>query len=849
MDARIKQLFGLVAALIAVAAAIFGVTGAGASTPGRARLGSAARLPQGAKLTGSLPASTPIQLSIALQPRDPAGLQAFANAVSTPGSAQYHHYLTVSQFANRFGATPAAIAAVQRSLRTEGLSVQAPMANHLTMLASGSTAQVEHAFATKLSQVKLANGKSAYANTSAPTIAPNIAPDVQGVIGFNNFPVEQPEGLQRPTRALRPRAVKRQIATGGPQPCSDAQAEMQSSGGYTADYVAAAYNFSGLYGAGDTGSGQTVALFELEPYSAADIAAYQSCYQTHAAVTPVLVGTAPTGSDDTEAALDIENITGIAPSANVLVYEAANGGTGPIQEYATIVSQDRAKVISSSWGGCEYYQTNGGTDRSLIDAENSIFQEAAAQGQSLYIASGDAGSTACNQANTSNTSLSVQDPSSQPYATGVGGTNIYNTSGGGVTLWAPGEPLSQGIWNDGVISGKASATTGGVSSDWTMPSYQAGAAGAVGVINSNSSGSQCGAASGSYCREVPDVSALGDPDTGYDIYANGSWRVVGGTSAAAPLWAAFTALSNASARCRGIPVGFVNPALYRLASTAYASNLADVDTASFNGATDNDPFDTTTGLYPVAAGYDMATGLGTPVSVTLANSLCTGASPAYAISVSNPGTQKSTVGRHVSVTIHASDAGHAKLAYAASGLPAGLSINSSTGVISGTTSKTQTTTVTVAAEDAYHNVGSTKFTWKVGSSVFASVKSLKVTGVGKRKPRISFKVSASSGSAKLKQVWISLPKGFSLGRSKKGITVRNGGKVKFSSKRRGRKLTITLKSAQRAVVVTLSRPSLSVSKSLAKKVKKRKVKKLNFTVGARNTRRVQGSVRVRVGVS
>src|SRR4029077_8085531 len=145
--------------------------------------------------------------------------------------------------------------------------------------------------------------------------------------------------------------------------------------------------------------------------------------------------------------------------------------------------------------------------------------------------------------------------------------------------------------------------------------YQSDAPSFLHVINANSSGTPSAASSGD-CSEVPDVPAAGDPATGYMIYWNGAnsagpgqltgWQAVGGTSGAAPAWAAMIALTNASARCGGGPIGFANPALYPAAATAYPSDFNDVMSGS------NDMTGLNGGMFPAGSGYDMATGLGPP---------------------------------------------------------------------------------------------------------------------------------------------------------------------------------------------------------------------------------------------
>ena len=142
--------------------------------------------------------------------------------------------------------------------------------------------------------------------------------------------------------------------TGGPQPCSTAVTDAPDNDAYTADQIASAYNFSSLYGAGDEGAGITVALFELEPNLTSDIAAYQTCYGTSATVNYIKEdGGAGTGAGEGEAALDIEDIIGLAPKATIDVYQAPNSDTGLIDNYTAIVDEDTAQVVSTSWGECE----------------------------------------------------------------------------------------------------------------------------------------------------------------------------------------------------------------------------------------------------------------------------------------------------------------------------------------------------------------------------------------------------------------------------------------------------------------------------------------------------------------
>ncbi len=404
-------------------------------------------------------------------------------------------------------------------------------------------------------------------------------------------------------RRIRRRRPTAPLAT-GPTACSAASAVTDA---YTANQLAGAYGFAtGAYAGGRLGAGETVALFELEHYSSTDISSYESCYGISTKVNETNVNGGATGSasGSGEAALDIEDVAGLAPSATIDVYEAPNTNTGLIDEYEAIADNDTAQVVSSSWGECEPLSTP-----SVVDAEETIFEMMATQGQSMMAAAGDDGSTACYGQTTPPVSeeLAVSDPASDPYVTGVGGTDLTSL----------GSPPTETVWNESSASNGAGG--GGISEDWTMPSWQQ----SLGV-NSDSSGSPCDAASGSDCREVPDVSASSDPHNGgYAVFYNGHWTDIGGTSAASPLWAAATALADEG--CTS-PAGLLNPALY-----THAADLNDIT----SGTNDYTPSGYSGGLYPATSGYDMASGLGTPTAAMFSPGvLCPFSAPATPSGVS-----------------------------------------------------------------------------------------------------------------------------------------------------------------------------------------------------------------------
>jgi len=319
------------------------------------RIGHGPGLPHGARRLGALAAATKINVDVVLASGNAAALQDYAANVSSPGNALYHHYLTVSQFASTFGPSASAIAAVEASLRADGLKPGTLSANHLVLPVTATAKQFGGAFSIGFDQYQLSGGRVAYANTAAPLFPGAAAQYVSTVVGLDSLATIQPIGPPRAVKSLA--TASPQVVTGGPQPCATI-AGASNSGIWTADSLASAYNFSSLYQANDEGAGVTVALVEFGPNLTSDITQYQSCYGTNATVSYSSVdgGSGSGPGNNPEATADIEDVIGLAPKATIDVFQAPApdpvtgliSQTEVIDEYNAVV-QSHAQVISTSW--------------------------------------------------------------------------------------------------------------------------------------------------------------------------------------------------------------------------------------------------------------------------------------------------------------------------------------------------------------------------------------------------------------------------------------------------------------------------------------------------------------------
>ena len=489
---------------------------------------------------GPWPAADPIELTVLLR----RGGGAFPDVLAlgeTP--IPRRAYLSREEFTRRFGASADDLARVREFAAAHGLELRGADRARRAVTLRGASGELAALLGVRLR--RRAHPTTPYrAQVGEPTLPPELREAVVGVLGLESRPLLRPQFRRNDD----PTAV-----------------------GYPVPTVGAAYGLS-VVGAG---SGATIGLLEFGGgFAAPDLASFFGGLGLPVP-SPVVVGVdgatnAPTGDPngpDAEVELDVELAGALAPGAGLAVYFAPNTEQGFADALTTAVhdATHRPSVVSISWGGPEASWTAAGRQ-----ALESAAQDAAVQGVTVLAAAGDQGASDGEAAGT----LAVDFPASSPYVLGCGGTRL-TLSGTSI--------VAEVVWND--LAGGEGATGGGVSQEFPLPSYQSG----VGVP---------AAPNGSTGRGVPDVAADADPRTGYAVFVDGSAAEIGGTSAAAPLWAALLArLGNAL----GSPVGYANPLLYAPSARPGFRPI----TSGSNGG------------YSAGPGWNPCAGLGSPIAAEL----------------------------------------------------------------------------------------------------------------------------------------------------------------------------------------------------------------------------------------
>lgn len=608
---------------------------------------------------GPTPADTTVEGEVYLPLRDEQAAQALATAVSTPGNPQYGQFLSAQQWINQFAPTHKDFNAVEQYLTQSGLTIYATPKSRQYIVFRGPASAVGPAFGTTLHEYHFSGGLQ-HAPSSTPTLPDSIGSAVAGLSIDSSRSLTRPTDRtpigSEPTGAPKTGAAAPRALTTLPHyTCSSYYAEHSGTTpkaygrtqfptfvcGYLPDQLRSGYGLNKLITAGNDGTGQRIAI--IDAYASPTIQQDTNDYMRTVG-SPLLTnfrqilpssyvdvaacaGQAAWQSEET---LDVESAHSIAPGAGILYVGGFNCGGGLDIAMSEVLDNQLADIVSNSYGNL-----GEAVPGSVLTGEQNLQLQAAAEGIGLYFSSGDSGDESMNLGYTS-----PDFPASSPFVTAVGGTSKAIGADGATefnTGW--GELLDQITVNK---SGKLALADpppgtlwgggagGGTSAVFAQPDYQRG------VVPP----ALADATDGTPSRVVPDVAALADPYTGFQIalrpiddstcQPDGQcqqgplvYETYGGTSLASPITAAQMAIVQ---QVTGRTIGFANPALY--AASQVPGVFSDVVTpaqpvalAYTSARSGNDylvTLDQDTSLQ-TAPGYDDVTGLGELSVATIAS--------------------------------------------------------------------------------------------------------------------------------------------------------------------------------------------------------------------------------------
>jgi subtilase family serine protease len=508
-----------------------------------------------AKAVGRLPANQMMSLDVVLPLRDKAGLDAFVADVSNPASPNFRHYVTPAEFTARFGPTKNDYDTVVQYLSKYGFTITGGSRDGMDVQVVGPVSAIEAAFNVKMRTYQHDTENRVFYSPDREPVT-GLAIPLWHVSGLDNYSIPHPMLVKKTDYAMAhgisPDAVVSHATTGSGPSASFLGSDMR-----------AAY-----YGGTLTGTGQNLGLFEYYGTDLADLTTYyNNVHQTNNVPVTLLStdGTSTSctyssGCDDTEQTLDMTQALGMAPGLSSLVMYVGSTDTAIISAMTT--HSPLPTTIGCSWGWTP-------ADPSTLDP---YFEKMAAQGQTFFAASGD---------NKTWSRRNEAWPADDAYVISVGGTDLITSS-------AAGPWKSETAWVD---------SGGGISPDKiAIPSWQK----IAGVINSSNKGSTT-------YRNGPDVSA----NANFTFYTCADQTTClandyGGTSFAAPMWAAFIALANEQQANAGLTnLGYLNPVIY--AENESGGSLTTTYANTFHDITSG-----TSGSYSAVTGYDLVTGWGSP---------------------------------------------------------------------------------------------------------------------------------------------------------------------------------------------------------------------------------------------
>ena len=567
----------------------------------------AGRVPLGSKFEG-------ISIAFSRTPAQEADLQALLAAQQDPTSPLYAKWLTPDEFGARFGPADSDIAKVQSWLGQHGFTEFSVSRSKNRISFSGTVEQVEAAFGTEMHYYKV-NGETHFAPSRDVSVPAALSSVVQTVTNLSSF---------RPKSHISGRGPRRVVSP-------DFTSSQSGNHFLTPKDVATIYDINPAYKAGYNGAGQSIAVVGQSAIVLSDIEHFQTA-AGFAVKDPTLVLVPNTGTatirsgDEAESDLDLEYTSTIANGATIyFVYVGNNANSGVFDSIQFAVTNKTAPIISVSYGLCEAALGSSG-----YSSLNAILAQAASQGQSVIVASGDSGSTDCygetGLTTAQQQALAVDFPGSSQYVTAIGGTEFpaADVAPTNTTYWqaASGSDLvssalsyiPEQVWNDDSTA-RLSSSGGGVSTFTPKPSWQTGVpgipSGTFRLVPDVSLSSSPNNAGYLFCSSDSSNGVTGSCTNGFRDSSNVNLTVAGGTSFAAPVFAGMLALINDKLNSTG--QGVINSTLYTLAanSATYASAFHDI-TSGGNQCTAGTKICSTAGAsqYPATSGYDQASGLG-----------------------------------------------------------------------------------------------------------------------------------------------------------------------------------------------------------------------------------------------
>ncbi len=598
--------------------------------------------------TGLAPADTRMERMILLLRPDQTqqdALEALLEAQQDPQSPEYQHWLTPEEFGWRFGVAEADLEQIIEWLTSRGFQVETPDASRRQIVFSGTAGQVRATFQTEV-HVYNFNGQRHYANAQDPRIPEALAEVVAGVVSMHDFHSQPAHQRVSPDSSPAP-----DFTSGSSHYMAPAD-------------FAAIYDAAGLYLQSIDRTGQSVAVAGRSNLKLSDVQGFRGQFGLPPNnPTVVLNGPDPgviAGGEQGEATLDVEWAGATAPKASVqfVVSASTSMSDGIALSSQYIVNHNLAPVMTLSFGSCEASMGTSGNQ-----FWNSLWQQAAAQGMTVFVSAGDSGAAGCDDpsSGTATSGAGVNGLCSSPYSTCVGGTQFSDGANPGA-YWSAGSNavtyasalsyIPEAAWNQSAAMSGGSqlwATGGGASRMYPKPSWQTG----PGVPADGH-------------RDVPDLSLSASTHDGYLVSLNGQFWVYGGTSAPTPALGGLMALVVERA---GKRQGNANPALYAL-----AAKQANAGPAVFHDVTSGNNSVPGQSGFGSGAGYDLATGLGSVDATMLVNhwSDVTAPTPSFQLTAS-AGAISLAQGASSTITLNVGVSGgfNSAVALSAGTLPSG----------------------------------------------------------------------------------------------------------------------------------------------------------------------------------